>query len=77
MIHIRYLQKEDKSFFSLDKHLSHEEFKRKVRDQMGYILLLGNQAIGILRYHLFWDEIPFCTLLFIKSNFKEKIMEKD
>lgn len=40
MIHIRYLQEEDKPFwFGLDKHITETEYDRKVRDRMGYVLL--------------------------------------
>ena len=37
MINIRYIRKEDRSFwFTLDKHLSEIEFAKKIRDKMGY-----------------------------------------
>lgn len=66
MGNIRYVQKEDKSFwFKLDKHLSEAEFQKKVRDKMGYVSLENNFPVGLLRYNLFWDNIPFCTMLFI------------
>ncbi|GLB31719.1 hypothetical protein LAD12857_36420 [Lacrimispora amygdalina] len=36
MIHIRYVQEEDRAFwFKLDKHLPESEFERKIRDKMG------------------------------------------
>ena len=36
--------------------------------------------IGILRYNLFWDNIPFCTLLYISDKYQrqgygKKLME--
>ena len=43
MIEIRYVCLEDKEFwFSLDKHLSEQEFYNKVKDSKGYILLVDN-----------------------------------
>lgn len=66
MIEIRYVQLGDKKFwYGLDRHLPDNEFKKKVRDKQGYVLLENNIPIGLLRFNLFWDNIPFCTMLFI------------
>lgn len=63
---IRYVENSDREFwFRLDKHLSEAEFERKVRDKMGYVLLEDSNPIALLRYNLFWDNTPFCTLLFV------------
>ncbi len=63
---IRYIEQEDKAFwFSLDKHLSEVEFEKKIRDKMGYVLLEDGVPVGLLRYNLFWDNTPFCTMLFV------------
>lgn len=70
---IRYVKKGDKQFwFSLDNHLSAEEFEKKVRDKQGYVILENNRPIGILRYNLFWDNTPFCTLICIENAFRQK-----
>ena len=81
MVDIRYVQLADKEFwFSLDKHLPETEFMNKVRDRRGYVLLEDNIPIGLLRYNLFWDNTPFCTMLFIDSDYQgrgygKKLME--
>ena len=63
---IRYIEQEDKAFwFNLDKHLSEAEFQKKIRDRMGYVLLEDGVPVGLLRYNLFWDNTPFCTMLFV------------
>ena len=73
MLEIRYVQSEDKEFwYSLDKHLPEQEFDNKVRDKRGYILLDDNKPIGLLRYNLFWDNTPFCTMLFVEWNYHGK-----
>ncbi|NLL73928.1 MAG: GNAT family N-acetyltransferase [Clostridiales bacterium] len=73
MIKIRYMQEEDRDFwFKLDRHLSEEEFTKKIRDKMGYVLFEDDIPIGILRYNLFWDNTPFCTLLFIDWEYHGK-----
>ena len=77
MISIRYVEKCDKEFwYSLDSHLSEEEFEKKVRDKMGYVLLNDGKPAGLLRYNLFWDNTPFCTLLFIDWNEQRKGLGK-
>ena len=48
MIKIRYVQGNDKNFwYSLDKHLSVEEFAKKVANQQDYVLLVD--GIGLLK----------------------------
>ena len=66
MINIRYVQEGDKEFwYSLDKHLPEQEFDNKVKDKRGYVLCVDGNPIGLLRYNLFWDNTPFCTMLFV------------
>lgn len=73
MLDIRYVHNDDKEFwFKLDKHLPEAEFTNKVRDKRGYILSYDNKPIGLLRYNLFWDNTPFCTLLFIVREYRNK-----
>lgn len=70
---IRYVENKDKDFwYILDKHLSKAEFEKKVRDRMGYVLLENDIPIAILRYNLFWDNTPFCTLLYVKQEYQKK-----
>ena len=66
MIEIRYAEIEDSDFwYGLDKHLPKLEFEKKVRDKQAYILLEDGVKVGLLRYNLFWDNTPFCTMLFV------------
>ena len=72
MIEIRYVKLEDKDFwYSLDKHLPEVEFEKKVRDKKGYVLLEEGKPVALLRYNLFWDNTPFCTMLFVDWNFQK------
>lgn len=69
MINIRYVQPEDKTFwYSLDRHLPEQEFDNKVSGKRGYVLLADDNPIGLLRYNLFWDNTPFCTMLFVSRD---------
>ncbi len=73
MTEIRYVEKEDKAFwYQLDKHLPEREFDTKVALRQGYLLLDGGVPIGLLRYNLFWDNIPFCTMLFISGEHQKR-----
>ncbi len=70
-VKIRYVRDTDREFwFSLDKHLPASEFTKKVRDKQGYILTVDGKSAGILRYNLFWDNTPFCTLLYIDEKYR-------
>ncbi len=65
---IRYAQMSDRDFwFSLDRHLSEAEFENKVNLKRAYVLTEDTTPVGILRYNLFWDNTPSCTLLYVDS----------
>ncbi|MBQ7064680.1 MAG: GNAT family N-acetyltransferase [Firmicutes bacterium] len=69
MFRVRYVMPGDRDFwFSLDRHLSTEGFDEKVTTRRGYVLLKDEEPVGILRYGLFWDEIPFCNLLYVRED---------
>ncbi len=73
MIEIRYLKSSDKQFwYSLDKHLAESEFVNKVHSQRGYVILINDKPVGLLRYNLFWDNTPFCTMLIIDEIHRGK-----
>ena len=70
---IRYLEHQDKdAWFALDKHLSEAVFDEKVRSRQGYVMSEEGKIIGILRYNLFWDNTPFCTMLIIADGHRGK-----
>ena len=70
---IRFAEEADRDFwFSLDRHLSEDAFADKVEQRMGYVLQAGEEPIGILRYSLFWDSIPFCNLIHVKGNMQRR-----
>ena len=70
---IRYAQLNDRTeWFRLDGHLPEAVFEEKIRNKQGYILTEDDKMIGLLRYNLFWDNTPFCTMLFIDSDHRKK-----
>lgn len=82
MSEIRYVQPSDKEFwFTLDRHMSEQEFDKKVRDRQGYVISEDGKPVGILRYSLFWDNTPFCNLIYVraedrKKGYGRKLMER-
>ncbi len=70
---IRYVSEEDKPFwFSLERHISERELDLKIRDRRGYIISDDNKPVGIMRYNLFWDMIPFLTMLYLDEPYRGK-----
>ena len=47
-------------------------FDSKVREKNGYVLLENGTPVGLMRYQLFWDNTPFCNLLFIDEPYRKK-----
>lgn len=69
MISTQYVTDADKAFwFTLDTHLSEQEFYKKVRDRQGYVLFADGVPKGVLRYGLFWDNTPFCNMLYVEPS---------
>lgn len=71
MICVRHMEISDKAFwYSLDRHLPEREFENKVSLKQGYVLLKDEKPIGLLRYNLFWDNTPFCTMLYVALDYQ-------
>ena len=68
-VEIRYMNDDDKDFwYRLDRHLPETEFHSKVRAKTGYVILSDGKPVGLMRYNLFWDNTPFCTMLFVDEK---------
>ena len=73
MFGIRYVNGADKLFWcTLDEHLSAQEFELKVRDKRGYVISDGDEPIGVMRYNLFWDSMPFLTMIHLEDRYQMK-----
>ena len=73
MFTIRYACEEDTAFWiTLDKYLSANEFMLKCRDKRGYIIGDNEKPIGIMRYNLLWDIVPFLTFIYIDDACQKK-----
>ncbi len=70
---IRLVEKQDKeAWYALDEHLPESVFDEKVRCGQGYVYVEDEKIVGVLRYNLFWDNTPFCTMLFIDSDHRKQ-----
>ena len=68
MFKINYVTEAGKSFwFTLDRHMSADEFELKITHKRGYIISDGDKPIGIMRYNLFWDNTPFLNLIYLEE----------
>ena len=73
MFRMRYATLEDKAFwFTLDKHLKEAMFESKVILKECYMIEVDNKPVGVLRYNLFWDSIPFVNLIYIDWDYHKK-----
>ena len=68
---IRHVELQDKAgWYLLDRHLPKDGFDEKIRNKQGYVLVNEGKIVGVLRYNLFWDNTPFCTLLLIDEKYR-------
>ena len=71
MIEIRFAQESDRALWmSIDGHLPEGEFANKVRSRQAYLLLEDGAPAALMRYNLFWDSVPFCTLLYVLEGYR-------
>ena len=63
---IRLAVGEDKlQVIQYDSHIPQSKAVECIEDQRVYILQDEQKVVGVLRYSLFWQTIPFLDLLFI------------
>ena len=68
---IRYIEFQDKeAWYRMDEDLPESVFEEKVRNRQGYVYIENGKIVGLLRYGLFWDSIPFCNLLYIDDEYR-------
>ena len=73
MFSMEYAAVSDIAFWkSLDRHLPESELLLKIQEKRCYIIKDDCVSIGVFRYNLFWDLIPFLTLIYIKDIYRHK-----
>ena len=62
------VEADEKTWLSIDPHIGKTVFFRKCRDRYAYLITEDEKTVGVLRYSLFWDAIPFLDLLFLTKE---------
>ena len=73
MLSISYATMQDKKYaLSIGNDMPEREFDLKVRDKRCYILREGKEIIGIMRYNLIFDFVPFLSLIWLDESCQGK-----
>jgi len=73
MFTITYATANDKEYVcGGGEHFSESEYDLKVRDNRCYIMRLDEKPIGVMRFNLIFDFIPFMTLLYFDEPYRKK-----
>ena len=68
---IRFAESPDKKeWYGLDHGLAEKVFDENVRARQCYVCTENGKIIGILRFGLFWDSVPFCNMLYIDERYR-------
>ena len=71
MFSIAHVTGQDVGFWmSIDRHISEPELRLKIRDRRGYVIRDGGTPVGVLRYGLFWDSIPFLNMICFVEEYR-------
>jgi GNAT superfamily N-acetyltransferase len=55
-------------WLTLDRHIAEDELRLKIKNKRCYIIKDDDRPIGILRYNLFWDNLPFLTMIYLEEE---------
>lgn len=70
---IRLAESKDKpKILHYDCHIPPARIGECIRNQRVYVLCDEKEIVGVLRYSLFWQSIPFLDLLYIDENYRGK-----
>ncbi len=53
-----------------DNHIRHNRLAECIRNHLVYVLCDGKNIVGVLRYSLFWQSIPFVDLLYMDEAYR-------
>lgn len=70
---IRLADNEDKKqVVEYDNHIPNNKVCECIANQLVYVLCDEKEIVGVLRYNLFWQTIPFLDLLYIDEAYRGK-----
>lgn len=53
-----------------EAHIAKEELVRALKQERVFLLERAGELLGFLRFNLFWDNTPFCNLLYVPEGFR-------
>ena len=53
-----------------DRHIHHNKVEECIHNGLVDVLCGGEEVVGVLRYNLFWQSIPFLDLIFIDEAYR-------
>jgi len=70
---IRHAEEKDlESVMKYDCHIHVARLAQCIKDNLVYILCDNGETVGVLRYNLFWQSVPFLDLLYIDELYRGK-----
>ena len=70
---IRLADSNDKqAVIQYDRHIHPDRVGRCIQNRLVYVLCDEERIVGVLRYSLFWQTIPFLDLLYIDEAYRGK-----
>ncbi len=70
---IRLADSQDiREILKYDNHIRRNRLAECIRNQFVYVLCDGKNIVGVLRYSLFWQSIPFVDLLYMDEAYRGK-----
>lgn len=57
---------------SLDGHINHGEWLLKLEEGRCLLICDGQTPVGVFRYGLFWDNLPFLNLISLWPEYRHK-----
>ena len=64
--------KDKKRILKYDTHIHHNKVGACIESGLVTVLCDGDEIVGVLRYNLFWQTIPFLDLLYIDEAYRGK-----
>lgn len=73
MFNLRPAAEDDAGFWkTLDPHIARTELQNLIALGRCHVLLCGASPVGVMRYNLFWDSVPFLTMLCLSEPYRRR-----
>lgn len=70
---VKYMEEQDKNFvMSIDKHVNHAGYDKRVYTKTGYVMWEKEVPVGLMHYSVIWDNLPFLNLIYVDEKYRNK-----